>query len=278
MSELGEFEAETEAKVEREIAKVERVWQAESGRVRHPFELTVLALSLLMLPAVLIQDSTLHSPWGRIADGFGAFVWLVFVAELTFTLRVARDRKRALRAHWHDLLVVIVIFPLWAPLFAVFGAGWLRGWRLARLSAIVARLFRAERLLSRRQNFPYVAGMTAVIVAVAGMAVAETDPLRFPNPWRGLWWAIVTVTTVGYGDVVPSSPLGRTVASFLMVIGIGFLGLATAAIASHFVNTDAEAKHRRSTDTQKQILGREDEVLAQLKQIDERLAKIEQKV
>ena len=107
--------------------------------------------------------------------------------------------------------------------------------------------------------------------------MTETDPSRFPNPWRGLWWAVVTVTTVGYGDTFPVSVLGRVVASFLMIVGIGFLGLATAAIASHFVNTDAEEKHRRSTDKQQQILAREDEIISQLKQLDERLARIERK-
>ena len=93
-----------------------------------------------------------------------------------------------------------------------------------------------------------------MLVTAAGIAVHETDPTRFPNPWRGLWWAIVTVTTVGYGDTFPTSPLGRVVAAFLMVVGIGFLGLATAAIACHFVNEDAEDKHREATDKQDQIL------------------------
>ena len=139
---------------------------------------------------------------------------------------------------------MLVIFPAWAPLFSAFGSGWLRGWRLARLAAIVGRLFRAERLLSRRHNLPYIAALTAVLVVVAGIAVGETDHSRFPNPWRGLWWAVVTVTTVGYGDTFPTTVLGRIVGGFLMVIGIGFLGLATAAIASHFVNTDSSTARR----------------------------------
>lgn len=256
--------------------KVARVWQSESGRVHHPFELVVLALSALMLPAVLIQDSRLRGPWPDLALAFGALVWAAFAVELALTLRHARDRSAALRRHWQDALVVLVIFPAWGPLFGVFGPGWLRGWRLARLVAVVGRLFRAEGLVSRRQNLPYLAALTAVLVVAAGIGVAETDPTRFPNPWRGLWWAIVTVTTVGYGDTFPTSMGGRIVASLLMLVGIGFLGLATGAIASHFVHHDATERHR-THDRQQELLARQDEILAELRQIDARLAALEQR-
>jgi voltage-gated potassium channel len=254
----------------RNIAAAERWCQLESGRVRHPYEGVVLLLALLMLPAVLIQDSGLHSPWGIVADALGTVVWLILIFELLLTLYHATDRKRALRVHWHDVVVVVVIFPLWAPFFAAAGAGWLRGWRLARLLAVGGRVFRAERLLTRRHGLPYVAALTSLIVVIAGIAVHETDPHRFPNVWRGLWFAVVTVTTVGYGDTFPTSPGGRVVASGLMVIGIGFLGLATAAIASHFVNADAEEKHAESVDNQASILD-------ELRRINERLDRLEQR-
>jgi voltage-gated potassium channel len=252
----------------REIPAAEHWCQLESGRVRHSYEGLVLVFALLMLPAVLIQDSGLHSPWGIVADALGTVVWLILTAELALTLYHARDRRQALRAHWHDAVVVLVIFPLWAPLFAAAGSGWLRGWRLARLLAVGGRIFRAERLVTRRRGIPYVAALTTLIVVVAGIAVHETDPRRFPNAWRGLWFAIVTVTTVGYGDTFPTSPGGRVVAAGLMVVGIGFLGLATAAIASHFVNADADEKHAQTTDNQALIL-------AELGRISERLDRIE---
>jgi voltage-gated potassium channel len=246
----------------------ERWCQEESGRVRHSFEAVVLVFALLMLPAVLIQDSGLHSPWGYVADTLNAIVWLAFAIELGLTLHHAQDRRAALRSHWHDALVFVVIFPVWTVLFSGLGAGWLRGWRLARLWAIAGRVFRAERLLTRRRNLPYVAALTLLLVTVTGIAVHETDPGRFPNPWRGLWFAIVTVTTVGYGDTFPTSAVGRVVAAFLMVVGIGFLGLATAAIAGHFVNQDAEENHREATDKQ-------DKILAELRRIHERLDRLE---
>ena len=133
---------------------------------------------------------------------------------------------------------------------------------------IAARIFRAEGLLTNRRNLPYIAALTLLLVTVTGIAMHETDPARFPNPWRGLWFAIVTVTTVGYGDTFPTSVVGRLVAAFLMVVGIGFLGLATASIAGHFVSQDAEQKHREATDKQ-------DEILAELRRIHDRLDRLE---
>lgn len=242
--------------------------QEESGKVRHSFELVVLACALLMLPAVLIQDSGLHSPWSLVSWVLGTLVWLIFTVELALTLHYAHDRRAALRAHWADAVVVFAIFPLWGLFFAALGSGWLRGWRLARLWVIAARIFRAEGLLTHRRNLPYIAALTLLLVTVTGIAVHETDPGRFPNPWRGLWFAIVTVTTVGYGDTFPTSPMGRVIASFLMIVGIGFLGLATAAIAGHFVNQDADDKHRESTDKQ-------DQILAELRRLHERLDRLE---
>jgi hypothetical protein len=137
--------------------------QEESGKVRHSFELVLLLFALLMLPAVLIQDSGLHSPWGLLAGFLNAIVWVAFGVELALILHHAHDKRAALRAHWMDVLVFVVIFPPWALLFAALGPGWLRGWRLARLWVIAARVFRAEGLLTHRRNLPYIAALTLLL-------------------------------------------------------------------------------------------------------------------
>jgi voltage-gated potassium channel len=76
-----------------------------------------------------------------------------------------------------------------------------------------------------------------------------TDKQNYPDIGDGLWWAIQTVTTVGYGDLVPTSTTGRFVAGLVMVVGIGFLTVITAAITSAFVESARRRFEATKTDT-----------------------------
>jgi voltage-gated potassium channel len=81
-----------------------------------------------------------------------------------------------------------------------------------------------------------IATVSTSITVVAGMLMTVADRDNFPSIGSGLWWAVQTVTTVGYGDHVPASVAGRLVAALVMLVGIGFLTVITAAITSTFVS------------------------------------------
>ena len=91
-----------------------------------------------------------------------------------------------------------------------------------------------------------------------------TDPHTYPNIWLGLWWAIQTTTTVGYGDLVPDSAGGRVVAALVMVVGIGFITVSTAAITSAFIEA---ARRRRSADRDDPLLAQMHELQRQIEQL-----------
>jgi voltage-gated potassium channel Kch len=84
---------------------------------------------------------------------------------------------------------------------------------------------------------------TALIVVGGGVLIRVIDHSEYPSIWVGMWWSLQTVTTVGYGDVTPSHPSGRLVGVFVMLEGIAFLAIVTAAITSTFV---ARAERERS--------------------------------
>ena len=76
---------------------------------------------------------------------------------------------------------------------------------------------------------------TTVVVVGGGVLMRLLDHGDYSDVWVGMWWALQTVTTVGYGDVTPKNPSGRIIATFVMLQGIAFLAITTAAITSTFV-------------------------------------------
>jgi voltage-gated potassium channel Kch len=105
-----------------------------------------------------------------------------------------------------------------------------------------------ERITSKpvRGAWTAAALVTLVVTVVAGALLRLTDPHTFPNIWLGLWWAIQTTTTVGYGDIVPVSVLGRLIAAFVMLVGIGFITVSTAGTRGAVLEA---TRRRRAAET-----------------------------
>jgi voltage-gated potassium channel Kch len=96
--------------------------------------------------------------------------------------------------------------------------------------------------LSVRAAARVIVTATTAVVVVAGVVIHLFDQRDFPNVWLGMWWAVQTVTTVGYGDVVPKTVIGRFVGAFVMLQGIAFIAVITAAITSSFVTRAARER------------------------------------
>jgi voltage-gated potassium channel Kch len=92
---------------------------------------------------------------------------------------------------------------------------------------------------------------TAAVVVGGGALMRVLDHKEYGSIWVGMWWALQTVTTVGYGDVTPHRTIGRIVASFVMLEGIAFLAIVTAAITSSFV-ARAAFEHEQVEDEKEQ--------------------------
>jgi voltage-gated potassium channel len=108
---------------------------------------------------------------------------------------------------------------------------------------------------------------TASVVVLGGILMRLLDHQEYDNVWVGMWWAIQTVTTVGYGDVTPSALSGRIIASFVMLEGIAFLAIVTAAITSTFV--------ARAT---KQLQAGRDDEMTELRRIEARFDELDRRL
>jgi voltage-gated potassium channel len=127
----------------------------------------------------------------------------------------------------------------------------------------------ARRLLSKpltaRRAARMIAEFTLLATLAGGTLAWLIDRADFPSLGTGLWWALQTVTTVGYGDVTPTHTEGRVIATLVMLAGIGFLAVITASITATFVENARERLMDQG----------ESDVVRELKEISARLAALE---
>jgi voltage-gated potassium channel len=122
--------------------------------------------------------------------------------------------------------------------------------------------------LTARRAGRAVAVVTIIVTVLSGVAMWLVDRDEFPNVWLGLWWAVQTVTTVGYGDVTPTTPVGRAIAAVIMVSGIGFLTVVTATISAIFIES---ARRRLQGESEERVHQRLDGIAERLERIERAL-------
>ena len=208
-------------------------------RIDRVTELPMLILALAYVVTFLFEYIPDISPDVRSGAELSEYIIVaIFAAELVVKVAVADNRLAYLRAHWLDVLIVVV--PFLRPL---------RVLRVLRLIPFLIRcLVGIERILGHYKGaYALTAGLLSVFISAALMAEFERGaggPIT--NFGDALWWAITTVTTVGYGDMVPVTAEGKAVAVFLMLVGISLFGVLTAGIAAYFVESAAQTKERRA--------------------------------
>lgn len=118
-----------------------------------------------------------------------------------------------------------------------------------------------------------IGGVTIVVTIISGVLMRWVDKTDFDSIWDGLWWAVQTVTTVGYGDAVPTTATGQVLATLVMLTGIGFIAVVTAAITAAFIES---ARRRLAAEADDPLDDpAEDKILRKLDEVIERLDRLE---
>lgn len=212
--------------------------------------LTAVALIFLAAYAAPIIDTDLpDGPFAVIVN----ITWLIFGIDYLTRVVLSEQRWDFVRRHPVDLLVVAL--PLLRPL------------RLLRLIALLSVLNRyAGGGSLRGRVVVYLVGSASLLIFVASLAVLDAErgqpDANIDDYGDAVWWAMTTMTTVGYGDRFPVTGTGRLVATALMVGGIAVLGTVTATLASYLVERVQEAEEDSQAATRADVRALRDEVTA----------------
>lgn len=187
--------------------------------------LSGLALVYLGLFSVQSIYPNPEATWYSLASAFGTGLWVLFASDLAFRFSLTDEKRHFFRRNWLDTVTVVV------PQLRA-----LRALRAFTSNGILAK--KGKGVLSGRALTTAALG-TVIVVWVGSLMVLNAERgspgAQIENFGDAMWWAMQTVTTVGYGDLVPVTAAGQFIAVMVMVVGISILGVVSASLAATLV-------------------------------------------
>lgn len=196
------------------------------------FPLLGLGLAFLVAYATPIINENFSTEWKDFFEWIQVATWIAFSIDYVVRLVLAPNKRKFLKSHILDLAAVLL--PVLRPLRA-----------LRVLSIVFLSARRLSKVLKNRV-ITYVVITAFSVWFIAGLAVTDAEHAapgaNIHDVWQGWWWSFITMATVGYGDVYPTTLEGRFVAVALVIMGIALVGTITAYIASWFAAATREAE------------------------------------
>jgi voltage-gated potassium channel len=194
----------------------------------------VILGALATIPLTVLQER------GNTSTGLAAAEWVVWGIFVTEFLGFATAGPRNLPSKLpliERLVIIALSFPPLPNFLSLTSLARLaRLLPLLRLTGVTARGLAGLREVLARRSLAYVGGVTALLILAGGGCLSILEPQTVKGGFGdGVWWAIVTATTVGYGDISPTTLAGRVIAVLLMLVGIGLMSTLAASITSYFV-------------------------------------------
>lgn len=228
-----------------------------SKRERY-YELVMSMLALIAVSLLLIEYTTPITD--QTVNQFAAIdtaILTIFALDYIFHFATASRKWVYLKSNIFELIAIIPF----SSIFRIARVG--RIFRITRLSKLtkLIKLGRSLIFLNkfkagivrffRLNGFQYALFITVIVALIGSILIMFAEQMSFQD---ALWWSIVTITTVGYGDLSPASGVGRFLAVILMLVGIGFLGMVTGTIATFFIKQEKTSLKQESIDLIKKKL------------------------
>jgi voltage-gated potassium channel len=207
---------------------------------------TVMDLAVVLGALATIPLTVLHEQGGAFyaLDAMDWAIWGIFAFEFLLFVYFAPRILIFKFSTIAKLAVVLLSFPILPNALALVRLARLtRLLRLLRLTGVTARGLAALKDVLGRRGLIYTAAITGFLILVGGGCLAILEPQTVKGGvGDGIWWAIVTASTVGYGDISPSTLMGRIIAVLLMLVGVGLMSTLAGSITSYFVQQSANTE------------------------------------
>lgn len=255
-------------------------YKTKSGKAFDVVLLLAIIISVILV--MLDSDKEIHKEYGSILSLSEWLFTIFFTIEYALRIYCAPDRKKYIFSTMGviDLLSIIPTYLVgfYAPIGSLIDIRIMRVIRIFRIFKLTPYLRSGHTMqIALRSSRPKIIVFIlyiSLIVVILGtlMYIIEGQQNGFDNIPKSIYWAVVTLTTVGYGDVVPITTVGKTVAVFIMMLGYAIIAVPTGIVSSEL------SKSRKD----KELLKNQDEILQkdeqQAKQILEKLDRLEKKI
>ncbi len=242
------------------------VEKGEHGyRINRIFDYFILSLILLSVFSIILESiPEIEKEYGDWLNYFDVFAVIVFTIEYGLRIYIAdiifpaKNKFRSILKFmfsFYGIIDLLAILPFYLPMLIAMDLRYLRILRLTRILRVL-KINRYNNSLSliwvvikeKKPELVVTGFVTFLILIIASFLMyyieGEAQPEQFPNILSAIWWAVATLTTVGYGDIYPVTGLGKLISGLIAILGIGIVALPTGLISSGFI--DKVQKDKRS--------------------------------
>lgn len=168
-------------------------------------------------------------------------IWIIFVVDVGTRFAVSKNKWQYIKSNPLDIIAII-------PLDSIFRLARLaRFFRVLRSLAVLRHYMAPLYAILRTNHLDRMILATVILIFGSSLVIYQIED-TIPSYADGVWWAVVTATTVGYGDLSPETTIGRLIAVILMIFGIGLLGTVTSAVAAFFMNKKETARQEETDE------------------------------
>ena len=240
---------------------------SHGNRINRAFDYFIMTLIVLSVLSIILESiPEIVNDFGTLLNMFNLFSIIIFSIEYLLRLYVSdlthpsNNRiKSALKFMFsiYGLIDLLAILPFYLPMFIKIDLRFLRALRLTRFLRIL-KINRYNNSLTliwqvvkeKRSELAVTGFLAFLILFIASFLMffveGDAQPDKFPNILASFWWAIATLTTVGYGDIYPITAMGKIISGLIAIIGIGLIALPTGIISAGFINKIESQKENKN--------------------------------